>query len=107
MIDFSDLPVMNYDTRAENLQSRLHFLHAAQHQSLFFLLYKSHRAIFHWQWFLTMLQSIVAYGPQFCMYRILKLLELQNATGEKSTDLWLWAAGLGLIRLFQTFVEAR
>ena len=98
---------MNHSLRAENLTRRLLSVGDHTHSSLFWLLYKSHRGTFHWQWALTIGQSIAAYGPQFCMYELLRLLEEQRFTVEQRTALWFWAFGLGSIRLLQTLLEAR
>ena len=98
---------MSQSMRAADLEARLGVTYKNARSSLIWVLYKSHRSHFNWQWGLTVVQSIIAYGPQYCMYKILKLLEQQHRTQVKHKELMFWAIGLGMIRLLQTLLEAR
>ena len=93
--------------RAKTLEASLRNKYISARSSLFFMLYRTHHGLFHWQWSITVIQSVAAYGPQFCMYKMLRLLEQQHVTGIKPAELLAWAVGLGLVRLLQTLLEAR
>ena len=107
LIDFADLPLMAKDMRAEKLSDALRLEYFSIRSSLFLLLYKSNRWMFHRQWALTVAQSVVAYGPQYCMYKMLRLLEERPITKAKRDELWLWAIGIGMSRLLLTLLETR
>ena len=98
---------MDHHARAENLEKRFRYMQSARLRSLWIVIYKSHRSVLIWQWCLTVAQSIATYAPQFCLYKLLKLLEFRHISGEEPVQLWVWAIGLGLLRLIQTVLEAR
>ena len=98
---------MDYTARAENLVTKLQNNQIAQMSSLMYILFKVHRRVLLWQWILTIVQSLAAYGPQFCMYKMLEVLESEPMLDTQRNDLWAWAILLGLFRLLQTLLEAR
>ena len=98
---------MSHGLRAQNLEFRLRSSYRGRGRSIFLVLLRAHSSIILWQWFLTAVQSVMAYGPQFVMYKLLKLLETQQVKQVGDPELWLWALAIGAIRLFQTFLEVK
>lgn len=98
---------MSHGLRAQNLELRLRSLYRGSGLSIFLVLLRAHSSIILWQWFLTAVQSVVAYGPQLVMYKFLRVLETQQVKPVGDPELWLWALAIGAIRLFQTFLEVK
>jgi len=61
--------------------------------------------MFHWQWFLTAIESLALNGPQVCLYKILRLLEQRNTAEYNPEDMWLWVAGLGISKFVHLVLE--
>ncbi|KAL9610612.1 MAG: hypothetical protein Q9167_004686 [Letrouitia subvulpina] len=105
--EVEDLPLVGYVTRAKTLQNRFYLFQKSGHERLWKVIYRLHRQAFAQVAILTVLQSIFAYAPHLCLYRILGLLELQQERGTPSLNLWFWAIALGCAVFTQHVLEVR
>ena len=106
-IGFEDMPSVDYHTRSANLEAAFRAHQFPNGCPLWLRLYHTHHHLFWWQWFLSVLQSGMAYIPQLCLFKILEILEHKSYTSQASTVLCLWAVGMGLSRLAFVFVDTR
>ncbi|RAH41266.1 P-loop containing nucleoside triphosphate hydrolase protein, partial [Aspergillus brunneoviolaceus CBS 621.78] len=107
-IGFHDLAVVDQKNRSQPLTS--HFESSAAKDlaaPLWLQLYRAHRRVFWWQWFLVAVQNVVAYAPQFCLFHILRILEGQGDVSRVTTELLMWAIAMGLSRVVLVFVDTR
>ncbi|KAF4634706.1 hypothetical protein G7Y89_g3391 [Cudoniella acicularis] len=54
------------------------------------------------QWTLMLLRSIIAFGPPYCVKRLLKSIEEGNGRTE---DTWMWLFGIGVSSICQTLIK--
>jgi hypothetical protein len=106
-VNFQDLPMVDYQTRAAELMQRFLSIQALKSQPLWRTIYTAHRRTFWQQWVLAAAQSSSGYAPQLCLFKTLSLLEKQQADGTSSGQIWFWAIGIGVTRLAQQVLEAR
>lgn len=104
-LEYCDLPALEHATRSENLQKQFTDVinHAKPGQPLWYLIYRKHKHAIWWQSFLTIIESIALYGPQACLYIILKLLEHRKTTSQ--TNLVIWVILLSVTMLFYRAVH--
>lgn len=100
-LEMDDLPSLDALTSSNNLQRRFHAM--KRRGKLWKLVFWCHAAAFIRQWFLTLLGSVMGFAPQFCMYRILQLLEERGPGGFVATEAWWWVAGLGVGQIVQAW----
>lgn len=71
------------------------------------MIYQSLQRRILWGWCLAALHGLALYGPQYCLYKTLKLLEQSQTSGVGDRSLWLWAAGIGMSRLLEYMILTR
>ncbi|KAI9767128.1 MAG: hypothetical protein M1840_005917 [Geoglossum simile] len=103
-LEMDDLPALDELTTSNSLQRRFHAM--KRKGKLWKLVFWCHAAAFIRQWLLTLLASVMGFAPQFCMYRILQLLEKRMLGDFFDTEAWWWVAGLGVGQITQAWLEA-
>jgi hypothetical protein len=93
-LEIDDLPALDELTTSNNLQRRFHAM--KKKGKLWKLVFWCHAAPFIRQWLLTLFVSIMGFVPQFCMYRMLQLLEKRVLGDFVDIEAWWWVAGLGV-----------
>ncbi|KAI4218588.1 MAG: hypothetical protein L6R36_008876, partial [Xanthoria steineri] len=63
-----------------------------------------HRSTFGWQWLLTTLRSFASLAPQYFMYRLILILEVDPILAGPKAAMWL--ALLGLAQIAYPWIEA-
>jgi hypothetical protein len=98
-VSAADLPALGETTTALTLQAGLQRVVESTKQPLWRSLYRAHRHLFLWQWVLTVIMSVLTFGPQVCVYYILRLLEQEGSKTPYASLVWIWAAALGAASL--------
>ncbi|KAH2218927.1 hypothetical protein KXV37_003611 [Aspergillus fumigatus] len=111
--DIGNLPELDFDTRAENLQGSFVQSHAKaachgkSRTPLWKVLVFSNRRHLLFQLALSVPASFLAFGPHLSLLRILQILEKRSGANEDATaDLWFWALALGICTSLSAWLEA-
>ena len=103
-LSLDQLPLIAQYTRSEFLQDR--FNNLSQKDRLYKMMFSNFKWAFLQQFVLTVLSSIIQFGPQYIMYRLLKLLEAREEGASVASMAWVWVVGLGLTIVVQSFIDS-
>jgi hypothetical protein len=104
VLEMTDLPRPDHQTRAENLQKT--FLAMQPRVSLWKSVVLAHWPAFVGQWFLIIFQCISQFGLQFAMLNLLYILELRTEGQETSMEAWIWTSGLCMCLAIRSWIES-
>ena len=103
-LDLDQLPLIAQYTRSEFLQRRFNSL--TKKDRLFRMMFTNFKWAFLQQLILTVLSSIIQFGPQYVMLQLLRLLEEREKGASIATIAWVWVIGLGVISVVQSFIDS-
>ncbi|KAK4219673.1 P-loop containing nucleoside triphosphate hydrolase protein [Rhypophila decipiens] len=107
-INFGDLPYLTKGTRAKQLQRNFaSFVRKGKGRPLWRIIYQSLRGRFWLEWLLAVVHGLALYGPPYCLFKTLELLDEYKTAGTGANSLWFWASGIGISRLFESWVLTR
>ncbi|KAI4213516.1 MAG: hypothetical protein LQ349_009279, partial [Xanthoria aureola] len=101
-LDFQDLPYVKARMSTRALISRIE--EVTPDRKLWRSIILAHRSTFGWQWLLTTLRSFASLAPQYFMYRLILILEVDPIHADPKAVMWL--ALLGLAQLAYPWIEA-
>lgn len=99
-LDFNDLPYLDVRATTDALVSRFNCFKATR---LWKHTLRAHRSTFFYQWILTLIYSLATLAPQYFMWRLIRILEV-NATHPDQMAI-SWLALLGFAQLVQPWIE--
>jgi hypothetical protein len=105
-LEIEDLAALSHEVRSEDLTKSFHARQKAPDEALWFTVLKAHYGIVVWQWSLTVLEAFLSYGPQICMYKLLKILEHRQDGEFAVREAWAWVIGLGVLKLIHGCLES-
>lgn len=103
-LDYTDLPELSYENRAETLRKR--FEAVGKKDKLWKSIFWAHKWSFIQQWVLQAICSITNFLPQIALYFILRVLEQRDEGINIGLKAWLLVAALGLSVTISSWVEA-
>ena len=103
-LNLDQLPLIAQYTRSEFLQGRFNSL--SKKHRLHRMMFSNFKWAFIQQLILTVLSSILQFGPEYTMLQLLRLLEARENGASVATVAWLWVFGLGLTSLVQSFIDS-
>ena len=101
-LDFQDLPYLKAGIATQALVS--HIKGITSDRKLWRTIILAHRSTLGWQWLLTTLRSFASLAPQYFMYRLILILEVDPIHIDVKAVVWL--ALLGLAQLAYPWIEA-
>lgn len=101
-LDFRDLPYLKARMSTRALASRIK--EVTSDRKLWRSIILVHRSTFGWQWLLTTLRSFASLAPQYFMYRLILILEVDPILAGPKAAMWL--ALLGLAQIAYPWIEA-
>lgn len=103
-LEYGDLPALDHLTRSKDTLARFSSTSSSTNGSLWYLLYRDHKASFICQWILTVIESIAYHGPPYFLFKIVQSLE-DSTSSMTNSDTWFLVGGLGFALLFHLFVD--
>lgn len=103
-LDLEDLPRPDHYTRADVLSAD--WKRRASKQPLWLAVILAHRAAITKQWVLTLGTSFLNFGPQWVIWKLLRILETRSDRGSYTLDVWIWVIWLGVAVVAQAWVES-
>lgn len=94
-LDFEDVPKIDYDTRTNTLVHNWEQINASR--PLWAKMVSYYKKPLALQWFLTILQSLGSFAPQFINLKLLRILENRQSGGRVDSKAWLWIVLLFLL----------
>lgn len=103
-LELEDLPKMDHKTRSKDLSEEWG---SKKHpRKLWIEVFLAHKWPFVMQWFLTLLQAVGNFAPQFVTFHILRLLEQRTNGQQASGEAWIWVAALTLTTIGAAWIES-
>lgn len=66
----------------------------------------AHKKEFALQWILTLVTSLLNFGPQWVILQLLRILETRRAGESVGPEVWIWTVWLGLVIIAQSWAES-
>lgn len=101
-LDYTDLPLLDHSLKTDTLYQKLRKALAqnTKQRPLWLVVVISQPRLFVRQWGITLGMSLCAFIPQFCLLKILQLLESRAASDTTDAGgLWWWVAGLAVSKV--------
>lgn len=103
-LDLQDLPRPDHYTRSAELSAD--WKRRASKLPLWLALISAHKRAVARQWGLTLVNSILNFGPQWVILQLLRILETRTTRENYALDVWMWVIWLGIIFIAQAWVES-
>ncbi|KAI1298559.1 P-loop containing nucleoside triphosphate hydrolase protein [Xylaria venustula] len=102
-LDLSDLPRPNHYVRAKDATAEWES-HGFNY-SLWISVILAHKWAFVLQWVLSLATAVLTFAPQWVVLQLLHLIERRHGNEPVSYEGWLWAIGLMLVIIAQSWIE--
>lgn len=102
-LDDDDLPALQ---RSEWSATLFHGFKREPLQPLWRAVIAHHKPRFILQWGLTAVESFLMVSPQFCLFKLLSLLERRAKDGGDESELWIWAVALVVLKTAHLFCDS-
>lgn len=103
-LDFDNLPRVSQYMRSNFLQES--FSEQKSKSRLWKQVFYYYRGAFLQQFLLVLTISVTQFGPQFAMFKLLKLLEQRAEGAQVAMVAWVWVFGLGFFMLGTSLFES-